>query len=243
MGMHKSGTTLIANILHNSGISMVANSDSLVSYDQGNFYECKTVQAFNREILNAKPFTGKFSVLDLPAPNKLEVEEDLRFRIRSFVTKRNKTIKNWGFKDPRNCLTYPIWSSELTEHKIIAIYRSPGEIWPRFRRTRCVYAIPWRAWKFINRWIEYNERVLNNLKNTKADFLLLSHFELMNTQSEFDRLQDFVNKKLKDLRVPGLWRNRNSESFLLKMAGSLVKKQTMSTPKDIIGKFEELRKR
>jgi hypothetical protein len=243
MGMHKSGTTLIANILHNSGISMVEKSDSDVSYDQGNFYECKTVQAFNREILNAKPFTGRFTALDLPAPKKIKVKENLRFRIRKFVKKRNKTMNNWGFKDPRNCLTYPIWSSELTEHKIIAIYRCPGEIWPRFRRTRCLYAIPFRAWKFINRWIEYNVRVLDNLKKTKAEFLVLSHFELMNNQGEFERLQDFVKKKLKDQRVPRLWRNRNNESFLLKMVVSLVKRRTMTSPKDIIRKFEELRKK
>ena len=48
LGMHKSGTTLISQILHKSGINM-GNFNEDVSYDQGNKYERPASQKINRE--------------------------------------------------------------------------------------------------------------------------------------------------------------------------------------------------
>lgn len=39
LGMHKSGTTLVSQILHHSGIPMGDGFDENVTYDGGNKYE------------------------------------------------------------------------------------------------------------------------------------------------------------------------------------------------------------
>lgn len=241
LGMHKSGTTLLANILHHSGVNMLENLEARISYDKGNYYEREATQAFNREILKAKPFIDGYLPLDLPAPDEIEMSEDLRLRMRKFIQNCNEIYQNWGFKDPRTCLTYPAWASVLPEHKIISIYRSPNEIWPHFRRTRRFYSIPTRAWKYINRWFEHNKMILDYLQNTETDFLVLSHRELMKTQAEFDRLQDFVGIKLEDRRVDSLWRNRSKEYPLLKMALWLTSKKTGSSLQEVSRQFEALR--
>ena len=51
LGMHKSGTTLISEILHHSGINMTEDQNTQLNYDQGNFYEWVAAVRFNREIL------------------------------------------------------------------------------------------------------------------------------------------------------------------------------------------------
>jgi hypothetical protein len=243
LGMHKSGTSLVAEILHHSGINMVESVDASISYDQGNKYERKSTQVLNRKILGAKPFVDGFSSLDLPAPDTLRVTEDLRAKIREFIQNCNEAYDDWGFKDPRTCLTYPVWASELPEHRIIAIYRSPSETWPRFRSFRRFLTNPFRAWKYINRWFEHNTNILAYLENCQVDFLILSYRELMMTQTEFDRLQEFIGSKLEDRRVPSLYRNRPKEYPLLKIAEWLAFKRTGCTPEKIIEQLETLRRK
>jgi hypothetical protein len=50
LGMHKSGTTLVSEILHHSGIRMVEN-DSVESYDHGNHFEREDTNQFNKRLL------------------------------------------------------------------------------------------------------------------------------------------------------------------------------------------------
>jgi len=69
LGMHKSGTTLISQILHKSGINMGEFNED-VSYDQGNQHERPAAQKINREILkcgDAHSLDVINSVHDLPS--------------------------------------------------------------------------------------------------------------------------------------------------------------------------------
>jgi hypothetical protein len=241
LGMHKSGTTLVAEVLHASGIDMVEGSYLHLSYDQGNKYERASTAALNREILDTQPFADGFTSLDLPAPQKLSDTAELRSRIRSLVDDLNRSHRHWGFKDPRTCWTYPVWGQELPEHRIVAIYRAPDEIWPRYRDPRRLYRNPYRAWRFLLRWCEYNSAIATCLQRTDASWLVLSYRELMETQAEFDRLQEFVGSNLEDRRVADLRRNRPGNSPLLKAASYLAQRLAGYSPERLVDQFEALR--
>jgi hypothetical protein len=47
LSMHKSGTTLVSEILHHSGINMGDDIDEHVSYDRGNKYEHESTLGLN----------------------------------------------------------------------------------------------------------------------------------------------------------------------------------------------------
>src|SRR5262245_61853891 len=128
LGMHKSGTTLVSQILHDSGINMGEDFDAKVSYDEGNKYERETALALNLDILKV----GNYRIIDLPNPDELQLTPQQRLCMREIIQNCNSRYTDWGFKDPRTTLVYPLWVSELPEHKLIAIYRTPEEIWPRF---------------------------------------------------------------------------------------------------------------
>ncbi len=205
LGMHKSGTTLVSQILHHSGINMDDHIDEHVSYDRGNKYERQAALNLNIEILGARGY----EVLDL-TPRALEsVPAHYHERVREIVADCTGRYQDWGFKDPRTCLTYPVWASALPEHKLIVIFRDPREIWPRFRPNRSQFYLgPHHARMMLSRWREHNVRILEYIRDAKAEVLILRYRDLMTTQEEFDRLQTFVGRKLIDRRNPALYRSR-----------------------------------
>jgi hypothetical protein len=241
-GMHKSGTTLVSQILHHSGINMGEDLETGTSYDRGNKYERESTLALNMDILGLNKMTRGASLnLDL---SQLRLTENRRARMHEIIQSCNGTYVDWGFKDPRTALVYPFWASELPEHRIIVIYRSPGEIWPRFRDSRWqTVKNPYNAWKFIMGWCKYNAKILSYLENTRMDFLVLSYREFMASDLEFNRLQEFVGQKLNDQREKSLYRSREKSYPLLKMATWLVYQQTGWTPEEIINQFEILRQK
>ena len=238
LGMHKSGTTLLSQILHHSGISM-GNFDAGLSYDRGNKYERQDAKELNEEILKAKGINSVF----ISPPKPLQATEEQRASMRQIIRRCNHQHENWGFKDPRTCLTYPIWASELPEHKIITICRSHDELWQRYRPKRFSrYREPYIAWKFINAWYESNLNILNYLKYTNVDFLVLNYRELMTGQTEFNRLQEFVGPEiiLDDRRKPSLYRNLPKKTFLMEVTTRWLARKTGLHANEIISQVEAL---
>jgi len=222
LGMHKSGTTLVAQILHHSGINMIDDATTNMSYELGNQYERNSTRFINQKILNSE---GKFS-LNIAPPKELKISSE-EHNMKSVIQSCNQKYLNWGFKDPRTCLTYPLWASELSEHKIIVIYRSANEMWQRYRdkSVRIKYRFPYASWLLYKRWCEYNALIINYLKNTSKDFIVVEYRKLMTTEAEFYRLQEFVGKPLNDQRQPDLYHHHSKETILTRIASWLVHQQ------------------
>ena len=239
LGMHKSGTTLVSQILHHSGINMGDDIDTTVSYDRGNKYERKSTLSLDLDILGLKDNR----IIDYGAPGALYMNDAQRARMREIIKNCNQTYDDWGFKDPRASLVYPLWASELPEHKVIAVYRSPSEIWPRFRHRRLThrYRNLVRAWQLMKRWCEHNSNILSYLRNTDMEFMVINYRDLMSDDAEFERLQEFVGIKLTDWRNKKLYRGRSEEYPLVRFGSWLVRKQTGCNVADVIEQFEALR--
>lgn len=237
LGMHKSGTTLLAQILHHSGISMGEHLDGGVSYDQGNKYEREATFGLNLALL------GKSDdlVLDIDASRartlNLAQREIMRAIIRDCDHRHGGT---WGFKDPRTCLTWPLWRLELPEHRIIAVYRDPAEVWPRFKWR----GLRRRLWNFryacayLERWYEHNRGVMEAVAAAGDRAIVLGYHELMSDDREFARLCAFVGRDLEDRRRPELYRHRDRQDVFLRWADRRLRRRT---GKDAAAVMDELR--
>ena len=241
LGMHKSGTSLVSQILHHSGINMGCSIETHRSYDQGNKYERHAVLRLNEEILGARRNTS----VEINVAGKPTATAEQHKRMRDIIASCNQAYDNWGFKDPRTSLVYSLWASALPEHKIIAIYRSPHEIWPRYRvvHRRNRYRDPYRAWRTVKSWSEHNHNIVTFLQNTQMESITLEYGSLMTTTAEFERLQEFVGMALNDRRKPELYRSRNRRYRLVDMAAWLVHKQKGYHPKIIMKQLDTLRQR
>ncbi|MCB0193546.1 MAG: sulfotransferase [Anaerolineae bacterium] len=221
LGMHKSGTTLVSQMLHHSGINMVDDLAAGVSYDQGNKYERQSAKSLNEAILDC---SGVESI-DVAVPDTLYLTDEHRSRMQAIIQQSTEKYGTWGFKDPRTSLIYPLWASELPEHKLIVVYRSPEELWMRYRadHLRNRYRDPYKAWRFMNRWCEHNAAIVDYLRQTRMEFIVLDYRRLVSTSAEFNRLRDFVGQELSDQRKIELYRHQPGQKpFLLKMIDGLI---------------------
>lgn len=236
LGMHKSGTTLVAQILHHSGINMGDEIEEQLTYDQGNQYERDSFVTINQEILQC----DGMSSIDIEAPDTLRATEKQRSRMRGLIHSCTARYSDWGFKDPRLCLTYPLWASLLPPHKLIAVYRRLDDIWPRYRSSNPAKAL-YAAWRLVKRWCEHNVRMITYVRETKAQALVLSYHRLMLHQEEFARLQSFVGSRLSDERDMQLYRSRSRNYIVMRMAEWLHYHRTGVHPKDIFQQLARFR--
>lgn len=132
IGMHRSGTSLVTKLLHDLGLNMGWRRESneeawlfhklnvWILHQAGGSWECPEAIAH---------------VLDCPDVRRTVVDY-LRFVIESpqaisflgplgFVRHRSVTdiSAHWGWKDPRNTFTLPLWLDLFPDAKIIHVYR------------------------------------------------------------------------------------------------------------------------
>lgn len=217
LGMHKSGTTLVSQMLHRSGIAMV-DAEEAGGYDDGNHFERPATNDINKYVLG-RP-TGNslrtFQRLDLA-----QVPPDAEDRARELIGALDRSHQRWGFKDPRSCLTYSFWKRVLPPHRIVCVYRSPGEVHAHYSKAT---VDPTRGIRTLRAWHEYNLGMLEAFEAADpADRLLIDYRILMQDSSELNRLADFVGAPIKDERVARLQRARPGLGHRIRLEAALLK--------------------
>jgi hypothetical protein len=206
VGMHKSGTTLVARTLHLSGIRMVPTHQNVQSsYDEGGRYEWSAFNAINRDLLG-ECASGSLRINLQRSPTILD---NSKARCKSLVAHANTKYRSWGFKDPRTTLTYPIWRRFLPDHRIVAIYRSPDEVAIHYSRRRSLF-----LGQVVRHWSAYNSKIIEHLGMSDTSGILLNFGALMSETEEWKRFQDFVGCRLVDARDASLWRSKCAMSQL-----------------------------
>lgn len=225
LGMHKSGTTLIARTLHQSGIYMGQDFPVNASYSNSKF-EAKWAQSINDRILSADRKTLSLEVTSDLLPANID-EHDIKPRMVSEISSMSEKYEDWGFKDPRSSLTYGFWKKVLPDHRIIVIYRDPVEVWKRYSRVNR----RWYTRRAFDVWADYNRCILKDTADVdEQDILFIKFEDILGDTAEFNRLEKFTGKTLEDVRDPSQSRFRvmgDKEKsiryrFLRKLAGNGV---------------------
>jgi len=220
LGMHKSGTTLVSEILHHSGIEMGEPEDIPLDrgYDRGNKYERAAAVAIDKDILGAHGVPSE----RIRAPRQLPRSPEVIARMASLVADLNQRCSDWGFKDPRACLTYPLWEAALPEHRIVAVYRPLHELTERKGGDQS----PVQAYRLVRSWHEHNAALLSILKVTPMPWIALHYGRLMEGDIEFRRLERFVGRPLTDRRRPEMRRGTPKAGIWMRVAEALYKRRT-----------------
>lgn len=134
-GMHRSGTSMVANLLRLCGLHLGAKTDMLPAGldNPGGYWESAKFRDLNDEILAV--MGGKY---DDPArlPKGWEEREEFSpVREKAKAIFRELAVDGpWGWKDPRNSLTLPFWLNQLPQMKVIICVRHPLEVALSVRR-------------------------------------------------------------------------------------------------------------
>ncbi|BCX87777.1 O-antigen biosynthesis protein [Methylomarinovum tepidoasis] len=213
LGVGFSGTTLVSELLHHSGIRMIDVDDD--NYDAGGKYEHPAFQAVNKALLGL----ADDQVRHLrPRHCPKALSPDQQESMRRLIANQQERYQDWGFKDPRTVVTYPLWKNLLPPHRLIAVYRDPAGNWPRhrWRGYRRRYVNGWRAFVHLRQWCEYNTAILNFGRPLGKDFLLLNYERLMQGDEELERLRRFTARPMVDRRDPAMYRVRNKGDLLFR---------------------------
>lgn len=130
LGAPRSGTSLIAGVLHSRGIAM---GSDLLEPDSGNshgYFEDIDFIDFHRQLLART------------AASVGRVFEDSTMREQAFefqptpadittakaLIEQRSELSSWGWKDPRTCLFLPFWRKLLPDARFIIAYKHPLEM-------------------------------------------------------------------------------------------------------------------
>jgi hypothetical protein len=232
LGMHKSGTTLVSQILHRSGIRMGEGTDVDGDYDRGVFFERSDARELNQHIIGFGDPAHEH-----PAPRDLRFGEAERERMREIVRACEASGESWGFKDPRTCLTYPLWRRELPAHRVILVHRSLEEVFSHFWRNERTAGVTWNT---VRTWCDYNERALKAAELDPAAALLVCYERLMTQDDEFARLERFVGHPLSDVRSAKRYRSRSAGRLRLSGVDALRGLLGLSRAPEITARLEAL---
>ena len=135
-GMHRSGTSLLGNIVSCMGVSMGDNLIEADEHNQGGYYEDKKIVDLNEKLLInlQRWWPGPGGTLELPEGWKSSAQaKNYKKELQNELTERfSEKTSVLAIKDPRISLILPIWEEIAKEVeirvKIVISVRDPAEV-------------------------------------------------------------------------------------------------------------------
>lgn len=159
LGMHRSGTSCLARILHAAGVDLGQNL--MTDSEPGNLlghWECTEMVQINDRILEQSG--GSWDRI----PSELRVDEQSEAAIQQLVN-RFRISPVHGWKDPRTTVTFSAWKPRLEDYRIMGCVRNPLAV-ARSLEVR----EGWSLERGLDLWCEYNERLLQHIAEESKVF-------------------------------------------------------------------------
>jgi hypothetical protein len=196
LGMMRTGTSLVAGILARLGVDL-GPSEHLLQANRANptgFGEHRGVIALNDEVLGLLGGSW-YSPPDLPQGWEARSDlEPLRKRASALIESEFGTGQLWGWKDPRTCLTLPLWQSLVPSLAYVICLRDP------VHSARSLAGLPWARRRLshpfergLELWTRYTCAAL---ENTAADRRMLVCYDdlIADWRREASRLAAFIDR-------------------------------------------------
>ncbi len=194
--MHRSGTSLVANILRTCGVALGADDDLLPPQEENpeGFWEHAGFVELNEELLSRLGGAWDLPPALTPGWQNTAAVAPLRERAVELVGELDLQ-EPWGWKDPRNSLTLPFWRSVLPDLKVVACVRQPLEVAESLSQRM----YPPRTFP-LDLWLAYNRTLLDAFDGVPS---LVTHYDSFfhDPEAEIRRLLDSLGLPVDDAVV------------------------------------------
>lgn len=152
--MHRSGTSLTAELFQECGVNLGTNLVKAGRFNKRGYFEDEDVKRFHEKVLEQAGLV-KEGWDFLPAnfdfsPLKKEAQE---------LAEKHMDSQLWGWKDPRTVLFLDLWNQVLDDPKYVFVYRAPWQVADSlFRRGDEYFAK--EPEKALAVWKNYNDAIL-----------------------------------------------------------------------------------
>jgi hypothetical protein len=167
-GMHRSGTSLLASLVHGAGMPM---GQRLLAAGNGNvaghYEDLDFVELHERILVGNGLGSEGFTADRLPT-----IPDRARHEALALVAARRGLGTPWGWKDPRTVLLLDDWAEMVPEARFILVFRAPWEVADSlYRRGDPLFAAdPVFA---LHVWQGYNRLIVDFMRAHPACCLLV----------------------------------------------------------------------
>ncbi len=162
LGMHRSGTSMFAGLLHECGFQLGRSADIMPASPDNpvGYWENRRFVEINDSIL--KVLGGTWNEPPLPSSDwttRADLDP-LRSQAQALADSFKLDL-NWAWKDPRTCLTLPFWKEILPGSKYIVCIRHPLEVGQSFAARKFSQM---QREKSLELWKQYYTAMMPNLE-------------------------------------------------------------------------------
>lgn len=206
IGMHRSGTTLLTSLLEDMNVHMgyIKGHDTEESLP----FQCLNDALFNFAHAHwdhPSPFTDemqRYESIFLAVLKDCLASWVFKFHDRNFGNRLNMVNDEpWGWKDPRNTYTLPLWIKLFPNARVIHIFRNGIDVSNSLKVRN--YKLPVAddlSLRTLNLegglqlWKEYIDTALSNLSQISKDSQMSICYEILNQHpmNELKQLADFI---------------------------------------------------
>jgi hypothetical protein len=186
-GMHRSGTSLVANYLFDAGIYM--DTKHLLEADNANikgYYEDKRIIDWHNKLLLEN---GRYPFLSKGMRNP-KVSEKMKSDLDDILSEYSET-RLWGFKDPRTSLFLEFWHHHLhpNDRHYIFLFRDPYAVADSLIRRNGDF-FKGRELLALQSWLIYNKNICRFISvhpSNKVSVILIDDF-IQNPEDYLSRI-------------------------------------------------------
>lgn len=180
-GMHRSGTSAITRALNLCGMDLGPDADLMPASPANpeGYWEHLWFNYLNNLILTS--FGGSWDVVPaFPAGWEADALEGIRASAEQRIAAFKSPV--WGWKDPRNTITLPVWLRLIPHLKVVACLRNPLDVARSLNKRGST-----SVWFGLQLWWQYNSMLL---LETAPQQRHVTHFDIFfqNGQAELRRL-------------------------------------------------------
>jgi len=217
MGMHRSGTSMITGILSRCGMKIGKNLLMGAKDNPKGHFEDRRFININNDLLIKNG--GRWD-----SPPQIVSYRNSRHRMVEFLDLPEWKVKNVGWKDPRICITFPLWYKLITPEpiRVVFVYRPIPEIAESLRKRN-----GFNKSKGMNLAREYIKRAFGNVKGLRKCnyFITYYHSYFHSWRTELEELVEFLGleipkneeKWIENFIDDGLRHFRMGEPYLMKV--------------------------
>ncbi len=190
LGMHRSGTSLVAEMLHRGGV--FGRVQECLPSDRWNargYWELVPLVEFNESLLRAVGASWSFPPSDNQDLFLSELAQQSSYRTQALNLLGSMQVpahNDWFWKDPRLSLLLPFWREIWGEPRYVICVRDPIEICRSLlSRDKLSFSVS------LTLWQRYMLSILRGTQNTSALFVSYDRM-LQQPRQECERLSNFL---------------------------------------------------
>lgn len=192
-GMHRSGTSMVARLLHLCGLYLGSATDFRAAGPDNpeGFWENVHFVNLNDDVLGSLEAAWDVPPVNRPGWELGAAQTPLRDKAERLL-QQFRDHEPWGWKDPRNCFTLPFWRALIPGLTVLICVRNPLEVAASLRERN------FSSERFgLDLWLSYNRRLLATVP---SEHRVVTHYEsyFRDPVAELRRVADLLNLDASD---------------------------------------------